>query len=325
VTEITTHHDFIIAIIVAVLVISFSGPVYADIPVLAVPEQAVISTTTSIDAQGLVTTSTSLILQIGTYTLNDPPLENGGWLYGWRTGGNPVKMNGYTVNPWVGGVLGTPLPLGEVQYSAGYNEEMTAVSGNINYQKTMSISTANKIVGEDNIAADTQVTFIGVDGGRMIISEDILLDGTGAQTVAANQVCCPFAGTTDPFFPPFSNIVVSGSSADISTGSISMSAGARFISASADIPVSETYRINVKGVTGPGGHTAASGTVSAFMKAHLQEGREQQVPKRYRPTDIIGFIPGKAEDLTYSETSMARGLIYNFSKDMWYQSGIRLV
>jgi hypothetical protein len=61
------------------------------------------------------------------------------------------------------------------------------------------------------------------------------------------------------------------------------------------------------------------------MKAHLQEGREQQVPKRYRPTDIIGFIPGKAEDLSYSETSMASGLIYRFSKDMQYQSGIRLV
>jgi len=202
---------------------------------------------------------------------------------------------------------------------------MTAVSGNINYQKTMSISTANKIVGEDNIAADTQVTFIGVDGGRMIISEDILLDGTGAQTVAANQVCCPFAGTTDPFFPPFSNIVVSGSSADISTGSISTSAGVRFISASADIPVAESYQVNVQGVTGPGGNTGASGTVSAFMKAHLQEAIEQRVPQRYPPTDIIGFNPVKVEELSYSETSTASGLVHSFTKDMQYQSGIRLV
>ena len=46
------------------------------------------------------------------------------WLHGRSLGGN---------------ILGTPLPPGEVQYTAGYNEEVTAVSGSINYQKTMSI------------------------------------------------------------------------------------------------------------------------------------------------------------------------------------------
>ena len=85
----------------------------------------------------------------------------------------------------------------------------------------MSISTANKTADEDNIAADRLVTFTGGDGGRMTTSEDILIDGAGAQTVSANQVCCPFAGAENPFFPPFCNIVMSGSSADISTGSIS--------------------------------------------------------------------------------------------------------
>ena len=318
------HPHVIMAITLAVLVILFSGPAYADIPVHAVPEQAVISTTTSIDAQGIVMTSTSMILQIGSHTINNPPLENGGFPWEWGPfGPDGPYIEGYTVDPradWPG----TPVPPGEVQYSTGYDEEVTAVSGNINYQKTMSISTANKTVGEDNIAADTQVTFIGVDGGRMTTREDILIDGTGAQTVAANQACCPFAGTTSPFFPPFSNIVVSGSSAGISTGSISTSAGARLISASADIPVSETYQVNVHGVTGPGGHTAASGTVSAFMKAHLQEGGEQQVPRLFI-TDFIGFVPVKVEDLTYSDTSMASGLIYSFTKDMQYQSGIRLV
>ena len=66
------------------------------------------------------------------------------------------------------------------------------------------------------------------------------------------------------------------------------------------------------------------GTVSAFMKAHLQEGIEQQVPQRIPPTDIIGFIPSKAEDLSYSETSMASGSIGSFTKNMQYQSGIGL-
>jgi hypothetical protein len=312
-------------VITAVIFLSFVGVAYADIPVHSDPGLAALSTVTSMEAQGIITTSTAVSLQLGSATLNDPPLENGGYLYGWRTGGNPSRMIGYTVDPWVGEILGIPLPLGEVQYTAGYNEVVTAVSGSVSYQKIMGISIANKTSGEDNIAVDRQLTFIGGDGGRMTASEDILIDGTGAQTVAANQVCCPFAGATNQFFPQFCNIVMSGSSADISTGSISTSAGGRFIAASADIPVAETYLINVKGATLSGDYADASGSVSAFMKVHIQEGTEQQVPKRYPPTDIIGFIPVKSEDLSYSEISTASGLIHSFTKDMQYQSGIHLV
>lgn len=318
------YQNFVMAITAVVFLTSFIGAASGDRPIPAVPGLAGISTVTSMDVQGIVMTSTAVGLQLGSDTLNDPPLENGGYLSEWWAGPDAPLITGYTVDPWVGHIQGIPLPLGEVQYTAGYNEEVTAVSGSLTYQKTVTISTGNKILGEDNIAADRQVTFSGGDGGRMTTSEDILLDGTGAQTVAANQVCCPFAGTTDPFFPPFSNIVMSGSSADISTGSISTSAGVRFISASADIPVAESYQVNVQGVTGPGGNTGASGTVSAFMKAHLQEAIEQQVPRWYG-NEPIGFNPVKVEDLSYSETSTASGLVHTFTKDMQYQSGIRLV
>jgi hypothetical protein len=313
---------FIKAIPTVLLFILFVGAGYADIPVHAVPGQAAISTVTSIDIQGITTTSTEVSLQLGSHILNDPPLENGGLLSYWWAGPFAPLNSGYTVDPWVAG--SDPIPPGEVQYTAGYNEEMTAVSGSLSYQKTMSISTANKTTGEDNIMAERLVTFNGVDGGRITTSEDILLDGAGAQTVAANQACCPFADAANPFFPPFCNIVVSGSNADISTGSISTSAGVRFIAASTDVPVAETYLINVKGLMGPGGYADVSGTVSAFMNAHLQEGREKEVPRWY-DYDPIGFNPVKAEDLSYSETSTASGAIHSFTKDMQYQSGIHQV
>jgi len=324
VIEMNVYQQFMMAITSVVLLILFVGVTCADLPISATPGQAGISTTTSIDALGVVTTSSEMTLQLGSHTLNDPPLENGGYLSEWWPGEDAPLIPGYTVDPWVGHIQGIPLPLGEVQYSAGYHEEVTAVSGSISYQKTMSISTSNKTSGEDNIATDRIVTFIGGDGGRMTTSEDILIDGEGAQTVSANQVCCPFAGTANPFFPPFCNIVRSGSAADISTGSISTASGVRFISASADVPVAETYLINVKGVTGPDGYADASGTVNAFMNAHLQEGREKEVPRWY-DYDPIGFNPVKAEALSYSETSAASGLIHIFTKDMQYQSGTRLV
>lgn len=316
---------FVMSIIAAVLFISFVGATYADIPVHAVSGQAEISTTTSIDALGIVTTGTQVTLQLGSHTLNDPQLENGGFPWVWWAGPIAPPVIGYSVDPLVIKTYkGKPVPPGEVQYTAGYNEVVTAVSGNVNYQKTMSITTANKTAGEDNIAADRLITFIGGDGGRMTTSEDILIDGSGAQTVSANKVFCPFAGTANPFLPPFCNIVMSGSSADISTGYISTSAGERFIAASADVPVAESYRINVKGVSGSGEYAEANGIVSVFMKAHLQEGTEKEVP-RWFATDPIGFIPKKAEDLSYSETSAANGLIHSFTKDMQYQSGIRLI
>ena len=75
---------------------------------------------------------------------------------------------------------------------------------------------------------------------------------------------------------------------------------------------------------GSGGNTDANGTVSAFIKAHIQEGIEQQIPRRF-DTDPLGFIPAKGEDLSYSETSTASGSISSFTKDMQYQSGICLV
>ena len=325
VTKMNNPPRVIMVIIVAVLVISFAGPVYADFPLPEVPGLVGISTVTSMDAQGIVTTSTSVGLQLGSHTLNDPPLENGGFLWAWfPLGPSGPRIDGHSVDPYViSRYKGAPVPPGEVQYTAGYNEDVTAVSGSLTYQKTMSISTGNKSAGEENIGADRVVTFTGGDGGRMTTREDLLLDGAGAQTVAANQVCCPFTGTAGPFFPPFCNIVMSGSSADISTGSISTTAGVRFISASVDIPVAETYRVNVKGVTGSGG-TGASGTVGAFMKVNLQEAIEQEVPRRY-VTDPIGYIPVKVEGLSYSETSTASGLIHTFTKDMRYQSGIRPV
>ena len=323
VIKMKSSYNFLVLITTAVLLVLFAGAGYADIPVHAVPELAGLSTTTSMDAQGIATTSTVVSLQIGTGILNDPPLENGGFLWEWfPLGPSGPVIDGYSVAPYViSRYKGAPIPPGEVQYTAGYNEEMTAVSGNLDYQKTMSISTGNKILGEDNIAADSLNTFIGGNGGRMTSSEDILLDGTGAQTVSANQVLCPFAGAANPFFPPFCNIVISGSSADISTGSVSTAAGVRLITASADVPVTETYNINMKGVAEPAGDPDASGTVSAFMKAHIQEGIEQQVPRRF-VTDPLGFIPGKGEELSYSETSMASGSISSFVKNMQYQSGI---
>jgi hypothetical protein len=120
VTDMNTYQQFMMAITAAVIFTSFVGYASGDLPVYAVPGLEGISTSTSFDADGIVTTSTIMSLQLASHTLNDPPLENGGWLNTWYPNGPfPPYIDGYTVDPWVGEILGTPLPAGEVQYTAG--------------------------------------------------------------------------------------------------------------------------------------------------------------------------------------------------------------
>lgn len=317
----TTYKLFVT---IAAMFLVLTGVAYADIPINGTPSTIGITTSTVMNAQGISTTTTALGLQLGTSSLNDPPLENGGYPWEWWAGEEMPLTPGYSLEPWVAEIYGTPVPPGEIQYTAGYNEDTTAVSGSLNYVKTMSVSTANKAAGQDNIAGDRILTFVGGDGGRMTSNENILIDGAGAQTIAAEHMLCPFAIADNQFFPPFCNIVTSGSNVDISVGSVATSASGRFIAQTADAPVQVSYQINAKGINGPNGYTDASGTISAFMKAHIQESREEEIP-RYFDTDPIGFTPtGKVEDLTYSESSFAGGRISSFSKTMVYKSGIRM-
>jgi hypothetical protein len=46
---------------------------------------------------------------------------------------------------------------------------------------------------------------------------------------------------------------------------------------------------------------------------------------RWFTTDPIGFIPVKSDEISYSETSTVSGSIQSYTKDIQYQSGIRLV
>ena len=44
----------------------------------------------------------------------------------------------------------------------------------------MAIDTRNKVIGQSNVKADTAVTFIATaDGGNIVGSENIMLDGAG--------------------------------------------------------------------------------------------------------------------------------------------------
>jgi hypothetical protein len=297
---------YFVVIVAAAMLIALTGCAMADIPVNATPETKGITVTTNINAQGTVTASDSLTWQQSSDALNAPPLVPAG---AWTGNASPEA-----------GVWGDTMSVGEVQYTAGYTEQTLAVQGVTSYTKATAIDTANKIADKQNIAANKIVTFIAAnEQGRMTSSEDILVDGAGALTTSADKILCPFGTQASGFFPPFCNVVMSGSKVDVSLASVSTSASERFVAATADVPVVQAYSISLKGVTSSEGSADAIGSASAFMTAHLQDGR-------VLTTDEEDAFRGvKAEDISYSNSVSASGIIKAFSQAYTYQSGIRRV
>jgi hypothetical protein len=229
-----------------------------------------------------------------------------------------------------GGLHTGVLDPGQVQYTAGYNDQYVGVSGQQTFAKSMALSTANKIADQSNIKANTNIQFIALDTGRATRSEDLFLDGAAQAQDSSSLILCPFANANPGIIPAFCNIEQAGSAFDTTLTSTVTSADTRFIGTEATIPVVLNYNINAQGITlSDGTSSPMIGSVSAYLKVHTQEARNESVisggllnpfsgQTLYSFPDTIN--PQKSEDLVYSETSTASGLISKFSKSMSYSS-----
>ena len=273
-----------------VMFVALTGVAAAERNIPATPEIQGISTSTSIQAQGTVTETDSLA---------------------WTSASNGSTQTAQAIGP--------PLGNQQVQYTTGYNDQYSGVSGQTTFVKSMAVSTGNKIADGSNVAASTNVQFIAIDSGRATRSEDILLDGAGNSTSTGDAILCPFASSTSSIIPPFCNIVQSGSSFDTTLTSTVTKASDRFVGTDSTFPVTLNYNIASEGITLPDGSSSPMiGSVSAYVKAHVQEARNTT-------TGDVNGAPVKSEDLSYAETSTASGLINSFSKSVSYQGGFNLI
>ncbi len=220
---------------------------------------------------------------------------------------------------------------GEVRYSTSYDANIVAQAGHTVFTKTLNVDTQNKVIGQSNIKANTEATYIATgDGGHILGSENIMIDGAGNPTNASDRMLCPFGADQGNVIPAFCNIVQAGSKYDLTVGSVVTGADDRFIGTDATVPVILNYAIAVKPYTVTGqGTSLAMGSTSAYVKAHIQESRDFNITLiapggEHSPVPGTGD-PTKAEDLTYTESSSASGLISSFSKTIAYQSGKALL
>jgi len=384
----------VISLFVVILLIAFTGMVYADTGVPAVPEVQGLTTSTGMNAQGTVTetdagawTATNdpsvnmyqynslkgqggLELSIDELNAMQAQLQGSGGSITWIPGvpgmGVPIQYiipesllneplpsivgfpnwgsflafltsHGYFSPPTVtatgGGLHTGVLDPGQVQYTAGYNDQYAGISGQQTFVKSMALSTANTIADQSNIKANTNIQFIAVDTGRATRTEDLLLDGASQAQNSANLILCPFANANPGIIPAFCNIEQAGSAFDATLTSTVTSADTRFVGTDATIPVVLNYNINSQGITLGNQSSPMIGSVSAYLKVHVQEARNERIVSGtvtenflfgQGPESFYSFPvpldPQKSEDLTYSETSTASGLIGKFSKSMSYTS-----
>src|SRR5271157_2798198 len=207
---------------------------------------------------------------------------------------------------------GPPLADSQVQYTTGYDAAYSGVSGQQTFVKSMAINTGNQIATGSNVAASTSVAFIAIDTGRATNSEDLLLDGVANSTMTSSAILCPFASATSAVIPPYCNIVQAGSAFDSTLTSTVTKASDRFVGTDSTFPVVLNYNVASEGITlSDGSSSPMIGSASAYVKVHTQEARNSSLTK--------------SQDLVYSETSTASGLINSFSKSIAYQSGFNLL
>jgi hypothetical protein len=261
---------FGLMVIAVAMLFALTGVAMADPGINQTPETQGIVTSTAVQAVGTVTETDSVVWQLGF----------------------PA--------------LATSLNAGDKMYVMSYTENTIADQGLVSYAKGQSLDTANKVAGTYNFNTQKVVEFVGLDTGRMITSENMVLDGAGNGQDTATTYICPFASTATATVPPFCNIIEVGSDADVTLASLTTSADERHVMATGDPGVAVDYNIKMTGF----GDIPAMGSVDAYINAHIQEARG-------------GADSNKAEDLVYSETSTAAGDISLFQKAISYQSGLR--
>jgi hypothetical protein len=333
--------------VITICLLCLCGSATADVLTPNVPETQGFSVQTQMDLTGTASHTESVTWRMSSEVLNanedmglnqaEPVGEGGDW--------NLVDEE-WVYSPGTGEYIATPYPdlapgtffsystpepplnpAGEVQMSDAYTENTIADQGLITYTKSMYIETGYQPENLQNIKATRIFTFQGGDLGRAVSKEETTLDTAGTATILQGFVpyICPFGQSLGNCFPPFCNIIRSGSSIDMTRTSLSSVLEARTVGQIAygpdekwpplprvdTAPVELNYRLSV---TGTDPDSPALGSVTAYILAHTQEGGSG-----------CPASTGKAQDVFYSEETTADGAITLFEKIMHYESGLKRI
>lgn len=257
-----------VIIIAMVILIAASGSAMAARPVPGGNETSVITVQTSAKVIGNFQAHTDLVLQQSTGDLV-PPLEDG----------EQVSL-------------------------VAYSENTMGINGATDYSKNTNINTGDVVNGQENVQTDRIITFDAGDGGRMVSSENVLVQTVANEATTASG-CCPWGSTTNATLPAECETVQAGSKLDVFEVSASSSSGVRAIADTPGTTVSLDYSIDAHGINQTPGsmENAAIGSATAYVDGKITQGN--------------GTAPGT--NMEYHDVTSVDGL-FDLSKDVSYSS-----
>jgi hypothetical protein len=212
-------------------------------------------------------------------------------------------------------------PGGEVQVYIVYDEDTQANMGEISYRKNSEIDTHPKVGTDYNVENERLITFTGFGAGKILSSEDIVMDNVGNCFLASESFICPFLAGEGGSLPPFCNRFEAGSALDMSLLSLHTSSGTRNVNRpasldnwppipSADDPALARYLIQV---TTLGSDIPSEGSVSTYLAVASKEGRSESAGCLFL-----------FEEKHIEETRSISGTIPLFDYQVDYWSGFQL-
>jgi len=241
-----------VIVIAFAMLIALTGVVMADQVVPPVPEVQGITSQVSMNVVGSMSNSAAL---------------------GWSLTDENMYDTGLATRD---DQLGTTmLDATQIQYSSTYDASTIAQGGQTVFIKNMAVGTGAKLLTQSNIKATTEMTYAALaEGGNVLGSEQIMVDGAGMPTSASDRILCPFGNGAGNVIPAYCNIALANSKYDLSIGSVVSTADDRFVGTDATLPVVLNLGINVKPYTIPGSAPApAMGSVGSSYKVSIKEGR----------------------------------------------------
>jgi len=197
-------------------------------------------------------------------------------------------------------------------YTTVYTEDtQNSEYGYLSYDKDLDVSTGNKLLGQYNVQAVKQITYLGIDASSVVSTDYMMLDGAGADYgTIGDQMICPFGSASDA--PAFCNVVETGSSVNLKVANMNTQMGERFIMKSSD-PGVQIY--NNVGVGSYAADVPSKGSVSAFIQGSIKEGGPAGDGRRngIAADDL-------AETMTFKDSTSFAGDITSFGKSMSYTS-----
>jgi len=203
-------------------------------------------------------------------------------------------------------------------YVSTYSEDTESDgTADIQYSKDLILDSKAANEQQSNIEATKLLTFNGYNGASITTTDNIFMDGTGNYSKLKDVAICFFAGQApNEYIPAFCNRVEAGSTVAGEFINVETRTDDRFIVDSADAGVELNHVVDVSPVTivnaaGVMQTYPSVGSASAFMEGLIMESRNNS--------------SGLYETIEFTERTSVDGDIYNFMKNMHYESGYKRV